>query len=159
MKNLREFEEKKLFPTMEHVQQAYIELCKDFAATPVTLTKFIRKGIFHFKNQSLPINQMKALLCIIPIIPNINHVKFENNHIQDEFTSLALFSIFMNPEVKHISMVKNFNRGSFAYTLFELMKRFPKRLKTLNFTNSFAVTDHLDIITYQRVKGNEGLLA
>ena len=50
MKNLREFEEKKLFPTMEHVQQAYIELCKDFSATPVTLTKFIRKGVFHFKN-------------------------------------------------------------------------------------------------------------
>ena len=49
-KNLEEFQQKKHFTSMEHIQAVYNALAEHFVTQPIQLTKFIRRDVMTFKN-------------------------------------------------------------------------------------------------------------
>lgn len=116
-----EFHQKKLFPTLDHVQLVYEHYCQEFAATPFNLSQYVKKHVFVIKNQQLPMNQIKALCVTIPIINGIRHVILQNNNVGDEFGPPLLFACFMNPMVNQITVANNMMRASFTHTFHMLL--------------------------------------
>lgn len=112
----KEFKEKLLFPTLEHVQLAYEHYCQEFYATPLVLEDYYKKGVFTIKNAELADNQIKALCCTIPIVQGLKHLKFQNNKLQDEMAPPLLMAAFMNPDLKILTFHSNYLRGSAGNT-------------------------------------------
>lgn len=68
---IKEFMVKLWFPTLDHVQLAYEHYCQFFGAQPIQLADYFKKGTLSLRNQMVPINQVKALGCTIPIIAGL----------------------------------------------------------------------------------------
>ena len=62
----------------------------------------------------VPINQVKALSCTIPLIEGLKQLEFINNSIQDEMLVPLIFAAFMNPDTKIININNNFIKGTAA---------------------------------------------
>lgn len=143
-----EFAERKLLPTQEQVQAVYEYYCSTFSATPFTnLHIFVKKNVFVIRHQALPMAQLKALCCTIPIIAGLKHVILQNNNLGDEFGAAVLFACFMHPQVTQISIIGNFMRASFANTAYTLFHTFPNKIVDLNISGSLNYPDHMDQLT------------
>ena len=95
---------------------------------------------------------MKVILCMIPILPDLRHIRFENNQISDEYGPLILFSAFMHPKVTKLTFIRNYLKSSFTNTLYELMRQFPKRLEMINLTTSIVQSECFDVFTYTEIR-------
>jgi hypothetical protein len=60
------------------------------------------------------------MCCTIPLVAGLKHLKFENNKLQDDMVPPILMAAFMNPDIKTISFIGNYLRGSAANTYREL---------------------------------------
>jgi hypothetical protein len=51
-----EFQEKKLFPTFEHLQLTYETFCQEFLTQPLIIANYydVKNGVLTFKGTSLP---------------------------------------------------------------------------------------------------------
>ena len=145
----KEFKEKKIFPTFEHIQLTYETFCQEFLTQPLQLTNYYsneinNEGVLQFKGTSLPEQQLKAICCIIPLIAGLNEVAFINNHLNDEMVPAVFFACFQNPDLKKITIVNNFLRASSSNTWAVLNDAFPDKIYELNISGSIHVGDHGD---------------
>ena len=67
-----EFKDKTFLPNKEHLQVLYEHFCKKwFLCAPVTLLRSFEEGILDFKDYELSLDQVKAIACVIPLIPDL----------------------------------------------------------------------------------------
>jgi hypothetical protein len=64
---------------------------------------------------------VKALACTIPFMYGIYEIEFYKNSVTDIMSSVLLFAVFSNPNIKRLSFVGNPVRTSFNKTLRHLV--------------------------------------
>lgn len=57
----------------------------------------------------------------LPLLKGMQHIKFENNSMQDDICAPVVISCFMNPDLRKISIINNSIKGVTANTIYELM--------------------------------------
>ena len=100
-----------------------------------------------YENYVLSLDHLKALACIIPLIPNLKGVNFTNNNLSDEMVTLIFMATFQNPCIEQITVSENNIKYSASNTFKELLLACPDKLKSLNLQGSYGIGHHLDAMT------------
>lgn len=94
-------------------------------------------------NYSLSEETAKAVVCLIPLLPNMTTLVLDNNNISDPMCALFLLSAFMSPTLSSLEFRSSELKNTTAATLCELLRRWPTKIKHLGLAKSVAFADHL----------------
>jgi hypothetical protein len=81
-------------------------------------------------------NLVKAFAMTIPHMYGIYEIEFYKNSITDIMSSVLLFAIYSNPNIKRFSLVGNPVRTTFNKTFRLLVQTNPTKLLEMNLSNS-----------------------
>ena len=151
-----EFKDKSLFPTDDHIQLIYEVFCKRFDCYPLPLLKYFHEGALSYHNYQLSLDHVKALACIIPLIPNLTHLHLKNNGLTDEMCTLLIIAAYQNPCINALSIESNSVKWSASLTIKTLMTICPEKILSLSLQGSLSIGNHLDRITRQFIVDAKG---
>jgi len=69
---------------------------------------YVKNSKLKMVNYTISENKAKAIACILPVIPELEEVYFENNNLSDTSMALIFMSCFISPTVSRLTIIGNF---------------------------------------------------
>ena len=144
---LEEFNEKRLhkrlFPSDDHRQIAFEHYCSELNCNPFTIMSYVKNSKLKMVNYTISENKAKAIACILPVIPELEEVYFENNNLSDTSMALIFMSCFISPTVSRLTIIGNFIQQLSASTLNLLLQTWPQKITQINFRDAMSNGIHI----------------
>jgi hypothetical protein len=99
--------------------------------------------VLAYDNYILEKNQVKALACIIPVLPDLKRIHFSNNNISDEMGALLMMAAFQNPNLTEIFIEENNLKKCCSNTFRKLLNQCPDKLQKFSLRGSNNLGSHL----------------